>query len=140
MKFLNKIIHFPFFGLLVGYIPLIVLWNNNKTQIYTHDVNLSLLITAVFVVLIWIVFALIFRSPLRASIAASLFFLLVFSYGHIYNLVKDEPVLGISFGFKKLLLVFLFLLIFFTYITLRTRNIPEYLVLMLNGILQCLEY
>ena len=138
MKFLHKIFRFPFFGLLVGFFPLISLWNNNKTQIYSHDVNLSLLITAVFVVVVWILFALIFRSPLRASIAASLFFLLIFSYGHVYNMVKDETVLGISFGFKKLLVVYLVLLVISVFVTLRTRKIPEYLVLMLNGILSLL--
>src|SRR5512136_2649276 len=100
---MRKLLHFPFFGLLLGIFPLIALWNYNKSQIYARDVVFSLLITLVFVILIWGLTWLIFRSLVRASISSSLIFLFFFSFGHVYNLMKRRQVFGFSVGFVKLL-------------------------------------
>ena len=53
MKFLSNLIKFPFFGILFGVFPLLALWNYNKTQVYPRDVWFSVLLTLVFVVVVW---------------------------------------------------------------------------------------
>lgn len=132
---LKKIARFPIFGLLIGILPFLILWNNNKTQVYARDVVSSLLLTMAFVVVFWALFLLITRSAARASLASTLFFLLFFSFGHVYNLVQNKVFLGISIGFIKLLAAYLVLAIVFTFLLIRVKKITVDVTLWLNAIL-----
>ncbi len=132
---MRKIIHFPFFGLLVGLYPVIALWNFNKSQIYPRDVEQSILFTLAFIFLVWGLIWLISRSSVRTSIATSLLFLLFFSFGHVYNLIKDKEILGFSIGFLKLLVVYLILLLVCFFIVMKVKNLPNFTILVLNSIL-----
>jgi len=132
---MRKLIRFPFFGILAGIFPIIALWNINKSQIYPRDAVFSILVTLGFVALIWGLAFGIFRSPIRSSIAASLIFLLFFSFGHIYNLIEDKTIFGYSIGFVKLLIVYLVLLIIFFVIMIRVKGLSKDTVFVLNGLL-----
>lgn len=127
----KKIIHFPFYAFLLGLFPIIALWNNNKSQIYAKDVWLSIGISAAFVVAVWLLSLLIFRSATRASLTSSLLFILFFSYGHVYNFLKNALP---SFGFLKLAAVYAILLVLVVFVAVRVRKISSDITLWLNGI------
>lgn len=131
----KKIIHFPFYALLLGLFPIIALWNSNKSQIYAKDVWLSVGISAAFVVAVWLLCLLIFRSANRASLASSLFFVLFFSYGHVYNLVKTAMP---SFGFLKLAAVYGVLFLLALFISIRVKRFSTDVTTWLNVILTAL--
>lgn len=132
---MRKLIHFPFFSILIGLYPFIALWNFNKSQIYPQDVVQSLLITLAFTIVVWGLCWMIFGSAIRTSIAASLIFILFFSYGHVYNLIQDVRIFGQAIGFLKLLVVYLVLLLVCFFVMMKVRNLPGFTVLLLNGIL-----
>ena len=106
MKKFSKLFKFPIFGILFGLLPLLALWNFNKTQVYPRDVWFSVLLTLGFVAVVWGLCRLVYRSAVKASLAAVAVFALFFSFGHVYNLVKDQEILGMSIGFVKLLVVY----------------------------------
>jgi hypothetical protein len=135
---IKKIFHFPFFPFFVGVFPIVALWNINKTQVYPRDVLLSIGITILFVLVIWFLCLLIFRSPGRASIASSFIFLLFFSYGHAYNLLKDKTILGTSIGFVKLFLVYAVLFIMIMVVAIKINRISPDLNLYLNVVFSIL--
>lgn len=131
----KKIIHFPFYALFLGLFPIIALWNSNKSQIYAKDVWLSVGISAAFAIAVWLLCLLIFRSVNRASLASSLFFVLFFSYGHVYNLVKAAMP---SFGFLKLAAVYAVLFLLALFISIRVKKYSVDVTTWLNVILTAL--
>jgi hypothetical protein len=135
MKFFSKLIKFPIFGILFGVFPLLALWNYNKTQVYPRDVWFSVLLTLGFVVVVWGLCLLLYRSAVRASLAAAAVFALFFSFGHVYNLVKDQPILGISIGFVKLLAVYGVVLIALLLLVRRIKPLAPSSVVVLNSIM-----
>lgn len=135
---MRKLIRFPFFGILAGIFPIIALWNINKSQIYPRDAVFSIIVTFGFVALVWGLAYIIFRSPIRSSIAASLVFLLFFSFGHIYNLIENKTIFGYSIGFVKLLIVYLILLVVIFVVMIKVKNLSKDTVLALNGLLTLL--
>lgn len=132
---MRKLIHFPFFGILAGIFPIIALWNVNKTQIYARDAVFSILITLGFVALVWGLAYLIYHCPLRASITSSVFFLIFFSFGHVYNLIEGKTIFGLEIGFLKLLIVYLALFLVFFVVMVRAKTLPDFTVVPLNGVL-----
>lgn len=107
----NKLIKIPFFALLFGLLPIIILWSHNKLQISNRAVIPVFLITLSAIVLVWLIICIIFHSFSRGSYFSLFLFLLFFSYGHVYNLIKGREIAGIEFGFIKLILVYI--LVFF---------------------------
>ncbi len=138
LQIMRKLFRFPFFGILAGLFPIIALWNFNKSQIYPRDAVFSILVTLGFVALIWGLAFSIFGSPIRSSIASSLFFLLFFSFGHIYNLIEDKTIFGFSIGFVKLLIIYLILLVISFGIMIKVKSVPKDTVVLLNGLLTLL--
>ena len=134
MKLLSKLIHFPLFGILFGLLPLLALWNFNKTQVYPRDVWFSVFLTLGFVAVVWGLCLLLYRSAAKASLAAVAVFALFFSFGHVYNLVKDQAILGMSVGFVKLLAVYGVLLIGLLLLVRRLKPLSSSSVAVLNGI------
>lgn len=122
---LKKLLRFPFYAFMLGMLPITVLWNFNKTQVYPRDVWLSVGLSALFTVLIWILFRLILRTDERAGFAASLFFLLFFSYGHVYNLVKADGLFGIEIGFLKLAVVYAIAFVAFLLLIIFVKRLPR---------------
>jgi hypothetical protein len=129
---MKKVLQFPFFAFLLGFFPIIALWNYNKSQIYPRDVLLSVGVTAAFVLIAWFLCRLLLRSADRASAVSSIVFLLVFSYGHVYNLIKDKVVFGSSIGFLKLLAGYAVLFIVLLFLALRVKKFSSDVSLLLN--------
>ncbi len=101
-----KLLRYPFYGVLAGLLPFLAVWNLNKTQIRPRDVGNSLLVTCAFVLVVWLVFLLLTRSSGRAAVQSALFFVFFFSYGHVYNMLEGQKLLGVEIGFVKLLVVY----------------------------------
>jgi len=132
---MRKLLRFPFFPFLAGLLPVLILWNFNKSQVYPRDVLLALVLTAGFVIVSWALALLLFRNLAKVSVASSLYFLLFFSYGHIYNLISKSPALSASIGFVKLAAGFLLLLALTTWLAARVKRLPLFTVQLLNGVL-----
>ena len=74
------------------------------------------------------------RSTIRASVGASLLFTLFFSYGHVYNLVSEKGVFGLSVGFVKLALFYALLFAITLVVMAKVTRLSGSTVLFLNGI------
>ncbi len=112
---------------------MLALWNFNKTQVYPRDVWFSVVLTLGFVAAVWGLCLLLYRSAVKASLAAVVVFVLFFSFGHLYNLVKDQTILGISIGFVKLLAIYGVVLIGLLLVG-RLKPLSSSSVVVLNGI------
>jgi hypothetical protein len=131
---IKKAFRFPFFAFLLGLFPIIALWNGNKSQVYPKDVWSSIGITAAFVLVIWFLCLLIFRTADRASLVSSGLFLIVFSYGHVYNLIKDMTLFGSRIGFVKLLAAYAVLLVILLVLAILVKKLSPDVKLLLNSV------
>jgi hypothetical protein len=84
---------------------------------------------------VWGLCLLVYRSAVKASLAAVAVFALFFSFGHVYNLVKDQPILGMSIGFVKLLAVYGVVLISLLLLARWLKPLAPSSVAVLNGIM-----
>lgn len=128
----KKITALPIFSFLLGLFPLIYLWNSNKNQIYPRDTGLAFLLTAAFIIIVWLIFLLIYRQPVRASLGSSIVYILFFSFGHVFNLIAQSPQLLAAFGFMKLLALYILLGAAAFYALHRVRMVPAATVQALN--------
>ena len=140
MKKIKKIFRFPFFGILIGFLPLLMLWSRNVSQMRTRDAWFSLLVTLGFTVIFSTLFLLIYRNKFNANLALTVFFLLFFSYGHVYNAIKGKSLFGQEIGFIKLLVFYALILIVTLAVIPRIKKVSRSTTMILNGltILLCL--
>lgn len=97
-------LRFPFFAVLFGILPLLILWSQNRLQVSFRVVVPVFLVTLAAVVLVWGLCSLAFRSFLKGSYFSAFLFLLFFSYGHVYNLIDGARLAGMEVGYLKLLI------------------------------------
>jgi hypothetical protein len=101
-NWLQRTLTFPFYAVLFGIFPFLVLWAENRLQIAFQAVIPVFLLTLGGVVVFWLFACLLFRSVDRGSSFSLFIFLLFFSFGHVYNLVAGKKVVGIEVGYIKL--------------------------------------
>lgn len=118
--------------LLTGLFPLIALWKNNLGQIPASVVTAPLLYTLVFILAVFGLFLLIFRSLEKSSLMSLVTFLLVFSFGHVYNLVGQVLIFGKTVGFIKLFGAYALLFILLMVVIIKVKKLPGSLFLFLN--------
>lgn len=131
-KFAVKIKNFPFYLFQIGLLPVLMLWANNVAQIKPQSVLISLAYTCLFILAIWLLCLLIYRSQQKASLLSSVIFVLFFSFGHVYNVLKNQTIFGISVGFVKLTALFFIFFILALIFTARIKFISPDLVSTLN--------
>ncbi len=134
MKSLNKWLKFPFYAILTGFLPLLILWNSNVSQIKTHDVWAALLITLCFVAFFSLLFLLVIRNQAKAGLALSAFFLFFFTFGHMYSLVEGKSLFGLSLGFVKIAAAYVILFAVLITAILLLKRLPPDLTVILNVI------
>lgn len=100
---------FSFHPILFGLYPVLALYVFNRNEIVFSAIQQAVITSLVITAVILAVFLLILRSWQRAAIHASLTLLLFFSYGHIFDLVKNINIFGESIG-HRIFLPFWFLL------------------------------
>lgn len=100
MKKLGTWILHPF---LFGFYPILALLAHNVMQVSLYSALRPLLFSLLLAGLLWGLFSLLMKDRYRAALAASLTLFLVFSYGHIYNLIEDIHLGGINVGRHRFL-------------------------------------
>jgi hypothetical protein len=118
--------------LLTGLFPLIALWKNNLGQIRAAVVFAPLLYTVVFILIVFSLWLLVFRSLEKSSLMSLATFLLVFSFGHVYNLISQVQVFVKHIGFIKLFGLYMLLFIIFLVVVIKIKKLPGSLFLFLN--------
>ncbi|HCE16447.1 MAG TPA: hypothetical protein DEQ80_01175 [Anaerolinea thermolimosa] len=119
----NLLERFPLHPLLWGIYPLLALWLANLSQIPPFAVVRSALLTLALTGIVWLMNLLLFRNWIKAGLGSSLFLLVFFTYGHLYNLVKMVPLLAPWLGRHRVLLaVVLAVLIGLYFLLWRTRK------------------
>jgi hypothetical protein len=85
----KKINQFPWHTLLLSLFPILALAAYNISQINIKVVYRPLLISLAASILLLILLKLIFQDWSRASLLATIFLILFFSYGHVYNIFHN---------------------------------------------------
>ncbi len=122
----------PVHVLLVGFYPLLFLWNANFDQIPVFALSRVFFFSLALVVAAFVVSLLIFRNIHKAGIFTSFFLLLFYLYGHIFPLLDKKAVFGFVIGRHRYLLVIALALLVISGVVLLMRKPPKTLTLILN--------
>ena len=108
---LKKAIRLPFHPLLIAlYSPISFLAYNRK-EVLLDDSARTFSIILVGVLLGYLIFRLIIKDSLRATMVLSFMGILFFSYGHVYQLLHEQGVLlGVDFGRHRFLVILYFVI------------------------------
>jgi hypothetical protein len=87
MKSISPYSIYPF---LLGFYPILALWNHNASFVEFGSVVRSLILTLVGIALLILLFKFILRDWHKAGLAATLGALLFFSYGHAFLFVSEN--------------------------------------------------
>src|SRR5512133_3684196 len=92
-----------FHPILFGIYPIVALLAANISQIRPEAAIRSFIISAVLAVVLYGLALLLIRNRSLAAIFSTFFFLLFFSYGHIYQLIEGKVVGGLDIGRHRFL-------------------------------------
>lgn len=124
------LIPFPF---LFGIYPVFSLIANNISQMPLDDGLRALLFSIFLTAVIYILSAILLKNPVKAALLTTLFIFLIFSYGHLYEIVSDFTLLGHSLGRHRYLVFgYLVILISGTWLILRFVPLSSKLPFVLN--------
>ncbi len=87
-----------FHPILIGLYPILALLAANISQIRPEAAVRSFLVSLVFVMLVYLVSFLCFRNRNLAAVFSSFFFLMFFTYGHVYALIEGKVIGGLDVG------------------------------------------
>ncbi len=107
MKWTKRI---PWFYIFLTVFPLLYLWTVNAAEIDPAVIVRPLLVTVAGSALLYLLLTLVFRQPTKTSWVGGLVLVLFFSYGHVYNVLRNSPALS-ALGHHRLL-AFFYLLFF----------------------------
>jgi hypothetical protein len=125
----KKMVYYPFLFFLY---PVLSLWAQNVREIFPLQVYRALLVTILLGVLFLLISWLVVRQWSKAALISAAAYLLVFSYGHLYNFLKQ--VNDDLAHHRHILVVYGCLLLIWIFMVLR-RNAPiEVLSSMFNVI------
>ncbi len=134
-KFFDKTKHQPWFVALLAAFPSLALYAGNLGQATVHSLWKPLLFSLLLAGLIFGFLYLWIKDIFRASIITSVFIVLIFSYGHIYEAVKGMEMGGVLIGRHRYMLVLFGVLAGLAFFLLRIK--PEgakNLMLILNAV------
>ncbi|MCK4819124.1 hypothetical protein KA005_25350, partial [bacterium] len=89
---------------LFAILPILFLFAHNINQVRFSETLPSLIITVVISGFLLLLLRLIFTNTLKAGIMVSVFWVLFFSYGHVYEIIKHWVIGGIEVGQNEYLL------------------------------------
>jgi len=108
--------------ILISLYPTLALYAQNLGEMRPSEINRSILISLFIALVITLFFVLIFRNFLKGALQASLLILLLFSYGHIYSILKQISYGSFLIGRHRFLLPVLILLGVASFLYLWHRN------------------
>jgi len=120
MKYkISQIIAHPF---LLIIFPILFLYSNN-IHLLTFDGVILPMIGSLFVgFVLWIIFRLILKHSKKSAILVSVYTVLFFSYGHIFNLFSDDPSQLFELKHEYLLIPFFAFFVFSTYFIVKSKK------------------
>lgn len=128
----TRIIRSLLFSLLLGLFPIIALWRYNLGQLANAALLNPLLITVVFILLSFGLGLLISRSWEKAGLFSALTSVFTLSFGHIYNVVGQKVILGLTLGYVKLLVIYAFVFLLLILLVLRAKKVSSSIFLFGN--------
>jgi hypothetical protein len=112
-----------FHPILFGIYPIIALLAANISQIRPEASFRPFLISVVLAVVVYLLATLIMRNKSTAAILCSYFFILFYSYGHIYELIEGKLLAGLDIGRHRYMgVVWLILLVVGVWFIVRKAN------------------
>jgi hypothetical protein len=109
IKLLKKLSLFPFHTFLFAVYPILALLANNLSQVEPNVVFRPLFISLAGATGIFLVLRLIVHSWLRAALITSFLLLLFFSYGQVYDLIRQGQIPGSGVDHSLLLPIYILL-------------------------------
>lgn len=94
----------PFYPLLFAVYPVLALLAYNIEQVRVSAALRSLAVSLVGAVLLWLVLWLVLRDWRKSALITTLFWMLFFTYGHVYHFLKANPIWGVSLARHRLLI------------------------------------
>jgi len=118
----------PFHPFLVSAYFVLALLGLNIEQVRPSAAYRSLIFVVLAAGLLWGLLRLLVRDWDKAAILASLYLILFFTYGHVYNLLKPLSILGLAVGRHRLLIpLWLLIVVCLTWLVIkRLKNTPVF--------------
>ena len=127
-----RIIRALLFSLLIGLYPILGLWKSNLGELAGSALFNPLLITVLFILITLFLGLLLGRTWEKAALFSALTSLFALSFGHVYNLVGQKVILGVSLGYVKLLAVYFVIFVLMVFLLLRAKKINSSIFLFGN--------
>jgi hypothetical protein len=102
---------YPFFIIFFAAFPVLALFAHNVLELELRLLWRPLLISVGWMLLLWGVLSVLLRKPLQATILTALIGVLFYSYGHVYDMLRAIPDIGILLGRHRYLTVLYVLLL-----------------------------
>lgn len=98
MKGFNPLKRYPFHTFLFAIYPILALLANNLTEVEPAVALRPLVISIVLAALILALSLILLKNWRKAGVVATFLLVLFYSYGHLYDLLRDNPLLGMNLG------------------------------------------
>jgi hypothetical protein len=85
---------FPFHTLLFAIYPVIALYGHNITEVTPDGVVRPFFVAIAGTLFLFVAMRLLFRNTLKAGLLVTFFLLLFFTYGQVYNLLKESSLVA----------------------------------------------
>jgi len=123
----------PFHPILWGFLPLLIFYVVNISEVSIKNVWRSLGLSVFFALLVFGMMKLFFKNWHKSALMASWSLFLFFMYGHVYSLLKNEELFGILLGRHRLLIsLWLIFLAIGSILIIRKKNNFKFWTLFLN--------
>src|SRR6266496_4865955 len=94
----SKKLLIPIYPFLIGVYPVLALYYLNIQEMDPYAIWQAVITSVVITAVISFLYLVIFRSWTRAALPASFTLLLIFTYGHVFNLINGIGVAGVVVG------------------------------------------
>jgi len=98
VKGFNPLKRYPFHTFLFAIYPVLALLANNLTEVEPAVALRPLVISIILAALILALALIPLKNWRKAGVVATFLLVLFYSYGHLYNLLRDNPLLGVNLG------------------------------------------
>jgi hypothetical protein len=119
-------------SILTGVYSIISLWSNNIGEVQSEVVVTLLFITIGINIVVYSLWLIISRSPAKSALLSIATYIFLYSFGHIYNIIGNQVILGMEIGFVKLFALWTLLFILACFLIFRIKQINISLLVGLN--------
>jgi hypothetical protein len=119
-------------SILAGIYSIISLWNNNIGEIQSDYVVTLIFITIGINIVIYCLWLIISRSPAKSALLSIATYIFLYSFGHIYNIIGNQVILGIEIGFIKLFVLWTGFFIIACFLIFRMKQVDFSMIVGMN--------